>query len=1189
MENSIPEEEDMNPADDERGGLSPGRSYGGSAGGYDTGLASRRSQSTANVRMSQRNLSTERSNSAPRRREGSEPILAGDSLGERPSAARRSQSSTGPVPMPNFTTDEPETTKGSYTTNMTSWLRGGKTDSSKGRVGGDSVSSDLTTKKNKHGKRITIQRWPYDDYHKVQADYYERLEHSETKENGHASDEDNNSEPKEKPDGYHSGSDDEDRGRSSTGVDDGSSFVERPKELPTIKDTVGNLPLSEFNKKAQERAIGIVSTWLFDSGLVDELLVNGAISRSSGAATTANGEGIEVGANGFPIVDGAGLKMDKEIDKLRMGAQRELSLVNASLNDGVAASGSEVQELVNAVTRTKGDLGSLRELTTYFTKGGAYIDPNEEKELMGQVSNELKKEAKDEFLLAHFPKLKTAVNARRNTTRCFRELEFFTQIPSTCDRLREELHSSEWTAEEWHTIRSVSMEHVELEILLIEAEAGMKAKARGGGGGGGDGYGRQNTYGSSSYGGGGGGKKNAYQSMEHVDDFLSEHVKNVWEMGEELRMRILSGIASAFELALQNPGGMVALVEAVEVYEKAAEQYGTKQEDEDAHFGNQSDSKLHFTNMRAAALAQLYEDFEMRCNEVFSNVHMQAAEDADEEDAMNEQYTAVLRGATELVAEIDMVQNAMVPCFPPFWAVDVLWTACVAHVCSSQILQQIGGPEAHNLPDLTVTQLLDVVAWVEFFRQTIEEAFPAVKEKESGRDKVFMDQRPDLFGADDKKVDVSAAMDSLVWAKDMLWEVHRLAQDEFLLRTRDQSEEWLGTAYTAEHEKSQSMEGRLATSLPEDVFSLAGAQLRTIRERLSSRSDALVMAICLIFSQLRSMQIHNRDNYLKDLETCCASANDFIRMSEQAEELLEEIQDEDQLNEKSQQTLEASSEELFSLYSNDAVYAAQCVHIHIFEPISEAIEEELFGKQWEEELTRNELALTLVRTLEDFMGDVEQYMDSLMVRKTVDALVTSSVIFYIGCLIKKSESHNSNKVPMFSDVDLALNRMLGDFKIMREYFEGLGERFPGIERHVEREFEVLGTVHELLSIAGGLSESDAADFIVMIQKRVKDVNLTKHFISDLWHLVSPTEERAIWELVESMEETMNEIAPTDDEAAQVALGRSSVPGLRLDAMMANNYMNSKRKRSVKASVAEKMMTGWQSKWASNEDDEDDPE
>jgi hypothetical protein len=175
---------------------------------------------------------------------------------------------------------------------------------------------------------------------------------------------------------------------------------------------------------------------------------------------------------------------------------------------------------------------------------------------------------------------------------------------------------------------------------------------------------------------------------------------------------------------------------------------------------------------------------------------MQAAEDADDEEAaMNEQYTAVLRGATELVAEIDTVQNDMIPCFPPFWAVDVLWTACVAHVCSTQILQQIGGPEAHNLPDLTVTQLLDVVAWVEFFRQTIEEAFPAVKEKESG-DKVFMDQRPDLFGADDKKVDVSAAMDSLVWAKDMLWEVHRLAQDEFLLRTRDQSEEWLGTAYT---------------------------------------------------------------------------------------------------------------------------------------------------------------------------------------------------------------------------------------------------------------------------------------------------------------------------------------------------------------------------------------------------------
>ena len=48
-----------------------------------------------------------------------------------------------------------------------------------------------------------------------------------------------------------------------------------------------------------------------------------------------------------------------------------------------------------------------------------------------------------------------------------------------------------------------------------------------------------------------------------VDEII-EHVKNVWELGDEIRMRILSGIGSSFDLALNNPAGMVALVEAVE-------------------------------------------------------------------------------------------------------------------------------------------------------------------------------------------------------------------------------------------------------------------------------------------------------------------------------------------------------------------------------------------------------------------------------------------------------------------------------------------------------------------------------------------------------------------------------------------------------------------------------------------------
>jgi hypothetical protein len=49
-----------------------------------------------------------------------------------------------------------------------------------------------------------------------------------------------------------------------------------------------------------------------------------------------------------------------------------------------------------------------------------------------------------------------------------------------------------------------------------------------------------------------------------VDRFLEEHVRIVWELGDEIRLWVLSGVGMTFDLAFNNPAGMVALVEAVE-------------------------------------------------------------------------------------------------------------------------------------------------------------------------------------------------------------------------------------------------------------------------------------------------------------------------------------------------------------------------------------------------------------------------------------------------------------------------------------------------------------------------------------------------------------------------------------------------------------------------------------------------
>jgi hypothetical protein len=260
------------------------------------------------------------------------------------------------------------------------------------------------------------------------------------------------------------------------------------------------------------------------------------------------------------------------------------------------------------------------------------------------------------------------------------------------------------------------------------------------------------------------------------------------------------------------------------------------------------------------------------------------------------------------------------------------------------------------------------------------------------------------------------------------------------------------------------------------------------------------------------------------------------------------------------ENLEEQSAVLLGLYSSDAVFAAQKVHLYIFEPIEEAIGEELFGDEWLNELTNNELALTLVRTMEDFMSDLEIFLDELMVGKTLDALVTATVNFYIKTMLLKSHGHNSNKKPFWSDNARALDRIRGDIQVMKEYFESLAPSYPSLGRGIESEFEVLDTMHELLSIGAGISRSTDRDFVIFLQKRVKNLAITKLVVGDLWHLVKPQGEKEIYELVESMEEEMAAVAPDDETAVDVTLARQTVPGLRLDQELAKLCDQSKRSR-----------------------------
>jgi len=304
-------------------------------------------------------------------------------------------------------------------------------------------------------------------------------------------------------------------------------------------------------------------------------------------------------------------------------------------------------------------------------------------------------------------------------------------------------------------------------------------------------------------------------------------------------------------------------------------------------------------------------------------------------------------------------------------------------------------------------------------------------------------------------------------------------------------------------------------------------------------------------------------------------------MSDRCEEILDELMEETNFSESSTDILEEQSGALLGLYSSDAVFAAQKIHIFIFKDIAEnQMSEMLFGKEWVE-LTSNDFAGLLVGTIEDYMYDLRQYLDDMMVGKTLEALITASVLFYIKRLLAKSSAHTKQ---LWGDNGRALDRMRGDIGVMRDFFDDLSGSYPTLPRVIENEFGILEIMLELLSIASGSSESVTRDFVILLQKEIKNIPITKYVVGDLFHIVNPSKEESVYTLIDSMQEELVAVAPNDEEAIDVVLARQTVPGLRLDQELAKHCDDSRGKRARPGlsrsakDEGEIMLNKWKKTW-----------
>lgn len=316
----------------------------------------------------------------------------------------------------------------------------------------------------------------------------------------------------------------------------------------------------------------------------------------------------------------------------------------------------------------------------------------------------------------------------------------------------------------------------------------------------------------------------------------------------------------------------------------------------------------------------------------------------------------------------------------------------------------------------------------------------------------------------------------------------------------------------------------LSTTLPGDVFSLVNVQVGVVHEYLqliqntnTEEGTKLVIGcmLCIICS-LRGLQAKYRDYFLDDMESSCAAANDFMRMIECFDEIMDDIRKRyprlkqmEARNDEGVELMEKHSADLIAMYGNDAVFAVERAQIFVIKSIhSSTIRDDLFSLDWEKCFVYNEVALSIVKTMEDFLRDFRDYLSSdFLYCKVVTTLIQAVICFYIRCLVQKADNirRRKRKAVGFQNPRQAVMRMMYDIEVFETHFSSLVNEIPALSQVVERELSALVIIYECLNVIIDDRSSISAleDLILVLHKRTgANASVTRCLIQDLWLLGS---------------------------------------------------------------------------------------
>ncbi len=200
---------------------------------------------------------------------------------------------------------------------------------------------------------------------------------------------------------------------------------------------------------------------------------------------------------------------------------------------------------------------------------------------------------------------------------------------------------------------------------------------------------------------------------------------------------------------------------------------------------------------------------------------------------------------------------------------------------------------------------------------------------------------------------------------------------------------------------------------------------------------------------------------------------------------------------------------------------------------------------------------------------METFLDKFLFQKAISSLIKASVLFYLQILLRKADVAR-NKSKVFGNNSVALERLGNDIIVLREYFESFATNMPVLQTTIEKEFQLLTIIQELLRIAADISDADPSNYIIVLNKTVKDINLTRSIVKDVWRLVNPSEGKKASKLTKSMSFTLFIVGQPGDVIIHTDQDRLIHAELHLGNILFQHYKRSRKKRPMKAINAQQI-------------------